>query len=526
MAIDRLKSLKNTMLATVVAGGLLLPGQTLLAPAAHAQPAGRPNILVIMGDDIGWMNVSSYGGDIMGVRTPNIDRIGNEGLRLTSFYAQPSCTAGRAAFLTGQLPVRTGMTTVGTPGSPAGLQPQDITLAEVLKSVGYSTAQFGKNHLGDLDEHLPCNHGFDEYFGNLYHLNANEDLEDPDRPKNPEFRRKYDPRGIVSCTAGGRVEDHGPLTVERMETFDEETLAKSLKFIEDRGKDGKPFFLWHNPTRMHVFVHLKKEHKGVSRAGSQDIYGDGLAELDDQVGQMLAGLDKAGLDKNTIVIFTTDNGAYQYMWPEGGTTPFRGDKGTTWEGGVRAPFVIRWPGAPAHRVSSEIVDMTDLMPTLAAVAGVSDLAPALAKGASFNGKSYKVHLDGFDQGAFFRGEQETSNRKFVFYYDETVLTAIRYDYYKVTFSAKLGGKWDNPLQSFGRPLITNLRMDPFERQDGDVNRQLAEHKTWALTPIVGIATQHLATFKEFPIRQLGLSADVGKTIEGVQSQVLKLQQAN
>lgn len=499
----------------------------LLLGALQAQAQQQqPNIVVIMGDDVGWMNVSSYGGDIMGVRTPNIDRIGEEGLRLTSFYAQPSCTAGRAAFITGQLPVRTGLTTVGTPGSPAGLQAEDITLAEVLKSVGYATAQFGKNHLGDLDEHLPCNHGFDEYFGNLYHLNANEDLEDTDRPADPEFRRKYDPRGVVSCTAGGPIHDEGPLTVERMKTFDEEALARSLKYIEARGQDHKPFFLWHNPTRMHVFTHLKDERRGVSRAGNQDIYGDGLAELDDHVGQILAGLQKAALDGSTILIFTTDNGAYQYMWPEGGTTPFRGDKGTTWEGGVRAPFVIRWPGAPAHRVSSEIVDMTDLMPTLAAAAGVPDLAANLAKGASFNGRNYRVHLDGFDQGAFFRGAQEQSNRKFVFYYDETVLTAIRYDYYKVTFSAKQGGKWDNPLLSYGRPLITNLRMDPFERQDGDVNRQLAEHKTWALTPIVNIAFQHLATLKEFPIRQLGMSADVGKTVEGVQSQVLRLQQMN
>lgn len=524
--IDRLKVLKKVLLTSAVASGLCLLGLPLTAPTATAQQATKPNILVIMGDDIGWMNLSSYSGDIMGVRTPNIDRIGTDGLRLTSFYAQPSCTAGRAAFLTGQLPVRTGLTTVGSPGAPAGLQAADITIAEVLKSAGYSTAQFGKNHLGDLDEHLPCRHGFDEYFGNLYHLNANEDLEDTDRPKDADFRKKYDPRGIVSCTAGGAVKDEGPLTTKRMEGFDEEALAKSLKYIEDRGKDGKPFFLWHNPTRMHVFVHLKNERKGISRAGNQDIYGDGLAELDDHVGQMLAGLQKSGLDKNTIVIFTTDNGAYQYMWPEGGTTPFRGDKGTTWEGGVRAPFVIRWPGAPGNRVSSEIVDMTDLMPTLAAAAGVPNLAPRLLQGASFGGKDYKVHLDGFDQGAFFRGEQAKSNRKFVFYYDETVLTAIRYENYKVTFSAKQGGKWDNPLLNYGRPLITNLRMDPFERQEGDVNRQLAERKTWVLTPMVAVALQHLQSFKEFPVRQLGLSADVGKTVEGVQLQILKLQQGN
>lgn len=520
MQRNTLKGLRYCMLATAMAVGLggALPVQ--------AQEGAKPNVLMIMADDVGWMNVSSFGGDIMGVQTPNIDRIGEEGLRLTSFYAQPSCTAGRAAFLTGQLPVRTGLTTVGTPGSPAGLQAADITLAEVLKSAGYATAQFGKNHLGDLDEHLPCKHGFDEFFGNLYHLNANEDLEDTDRPTDPEFRKKYDPRGVVSCTAGGKVVDEGALTTKRMETFDEEALARSIKYLDDRAKDKKPFFLWHNPTRMHVFLHLKKERQGASRAGSLDTYGDGLAELDDHVGQLLAELDKSDLAKNTIVIFTTDNGAYQYMWPQGGTSPFRGDKGTTWEGGVRAPFVMRWPGAPVRRMSSEIVDMTDLMPTLAAAAGVPDLAARLAKGAAFNGKDYKVHLDGFDQTAFFKGDQKNSNRKFIFYYDETVLTAIRYDYYKVTFSAKHGGHWDDPLQSYGRPMITNLRMDPFERQDGDVNRQMAEHKTWALTPIVNIAVQHLASFKEFPIRQLGMSADVGKTIEGVQDQILKLQKAN
>ena len=330
-----------------------------------------PNILVIFGDDVGWMNVSSFGGDIMGVKTPNIDRLAKEGLKLTSFYAQPSCTAGRAAFITGQLPVRTGLTTVGTTGSPAGLQKEDITLAEILKAKGYATAQFGKNHLGDLEEHLPHRHGFDEFWGNLYHLNGNEDLEDPDRPTNPEFRKKFDPRGIVSGTANGPTKDEGPLTVERMKTFDDEVAAKSLDFLDRRVKDGKPFFLWHNSSRQHVFIHLKKESEGQSRAGREDIYGNGLKEHDAHVGQLLDKLDKTGLAKNTIVIYTTDNGAYQYMWPEGGTSPFRGDKGTTWEGGLRVPFVIRWPGTEGGRVSSEIVDMTDLLPTLAAAIGAA-----------------------------------------------------------------------------------------------------------------------------------------------------------
>ena len=496
-----------------------------LAAVANAQDS-KPNIVVIFGDDVGWMNVSSYGGDIMGVETPNIDRIGREGLRLGSFYAQPSCTAGRAAFITGQLPVRTGLTTVGTPGSTAGLKSEDITLAEILKTRGYSTAQFGKNHLGDRDEHLPCRHGFDEYWGNLYHLNANEDPEDPDRPNTAEFRKKFDPRGIVSCTAGGPVKDEGPLTTKRMETIDDEVTAKSLDFLDRRAKDGKPFFLWHNSTRQHVFIHLKAESRLTSRAGREDIYGHGLKEHDGHVGNILAKLDQTGLAKNTIVIYTSDNGAYQYMWPEGGTSPFRGDKGTTWEAGMRVPFLIRWPGAPVGRVSGEIVDMTDLLPTLAAAAGVPDVVPSLKKGASFGGRKYKLYLDGVDQTALFTGRTDKSARDVVFYYDEATLTAVRYKQFKVTFSAKLGGHWDDPLEILGRPVITNLLMDPFERQWGDLNRQYAEHKAWVLTPMVGIVGEHLNSFKEFPIRQVGLSAQFGKTIEAVQAQILRAQQSS
>ena len=482
----------------------------------------RPNILVIMADDVGWMNISCYGGDILGTRTPNIDRIAREGIRFTSFYAQPSCTAGRAAFITGQLPVRTGLTTVGTPGSPAGLK-EDPTLAQILKTKGYATAQFGKNHLGDREEHLPHRHGFDEFWGNLYHLNGNEDLEDPDRPKNPEFRKKYDPRGIISGTANGPTKDEGPLTSKRMETFDDEIVTKSLDFLDRRASDKKPFFLWHCPSRMHVFLHLKEESRGKSRAGIEDIYGDALREHDGHVGQLLKKLDETGLDKNTIVIWTTDNGAYQYMWPQGGTTPFRGDKGTTWEGGVRVPTVVRWPGAPGGRVSGEIVSSLDLLPTLAAAAGEPDVVAKLRKGTEYGDTKYKVCLDGYDQTALLSGKSEESTRNHVFYYDETVLTAIRYKQFKVSFSTKFGGNWDDPLQVLGRPQITNLLMDPFGGQWGDVNRQLAERKTWVLTPILETTLGHLATFKEFPVRQVGLSAQVGKTIDDIQTQILKLQ---
>jgi len=389
---------------------LLLSATALMAQAQTA----KPNILVIFGDDIGYMNVSSFGGDLMGVKTPNIDRLAKEGLRLTSFYAQPSCTAGRAAFITGQLPVRTGLTTVGTPGSPAGLQPQDVTLAEILKARGYTTAQFGKNHLGDLEQHMPHRHGFDEYWRNLYHLNANEDIEDPDRPSNPEFQKKFNPHGIVSGTADGPTKDEGPLTIKRMETFDDEVVAKSVNFLDRRAQDKKPFFLWHCASRNHVFLHLKESAQNQSRAGREDIYGSALKEHDAHVGELLKKLDETGLAANTIVIYTSDKGAYQYMWPEGGTSPFKGDKDTTWEGGLRVPAVVRWPGAPGGRVSSELVDMTDLLPTLAAAAGEPDTVAKLLSGAEYGGKNYKVHLDGYDQTALFTGKSEESVRNFIF----------------------------------------------------------------------------------------------------------------
>ena len=357
--------------------------------------------------------------------------------------------------------MRTGLTTVSTTGSPAGLQKADITLAEILKSRGYTTAQFGKNHLGDLEEHLPHRHDLDEFWSNLYHLNGNEDLEDPDRPTDPEFRKKFDPRGIVSGTADGPTKDEGPLTVERMKTFDDEVAAKSLDFLDRRAKDGKPFFLWHNATRQHVFIHLKEASKGQSRAGKEDVYGNGLKEHDAHVGQLLDKLAQTGLDKNTIVIYTTDNGAYQYMWPEGGTSPFRGDKGTTWEGGVRVPFLVRWPGASAGRVSSDIVDMTDLLPTLASAAGEPNVVEKLKKGESYGGRNYKLHLDGFDQTALFTGKSNESARHFVFYYDETVLTAISDKQFKVTFSGEDG-------RALGRSLAKPRTASDHQSANGPV----------------------------------------------------------
>ena len=485
-----------------------------LSVSASAAEKAPPNIVVIMGDDIGYSNISSYGGDIMGVQTPNIDRIGREGMRLTSFYAQPSCTAARAAFITGQLPVRTGMTQVGLPGSPTGLKKEDLTLAEVLKTRGYATGQFGKSHLGDLEENLPHRRGFDEFWGNLYHLNASEEPEDKDRARMMGQSKAYLPRGVVSGTATGPTKDEGPLTIKRMETFDDELLAHSKDFVARQVKANKPFFLWHATSRMHVFTHIVPEHQGKSRASVNDLYSDGMAEHDAQVGELLKQLDDLGIADNTIVVYLSDNGAYQYMWPQGGTTPFRGDKGTTWEGGVRVPALIRWPGQiKPGQVSAEMMSLEDFFPTFANIAGEPDVGAKLLKGQAYGGTTYKVYLDGFDQTAFLTGKSPKSARNHFLYYDEDRLAAIRIGPWKVSFLSKRGGKWDDSLEPYSRPNITNLLMDPFERQDGDVNRAWVEGKGWVYLPMFGLVQQHLASFKEFPPRQSNLSGDVSRMLQ-------------
>jgi arylsulfatase len=482
----------------------------------------KPNIVVIMADDIGISNLGCYGGDIMGASTPNIDRLAKEGLKLTTFYGQASCTAGRAAFITGQLPVRTGLTTVGISGTDIGLQPEDPTLADVLKTKGYNTAQFGKNHLGDLEKHLPHRHGFDVYFGNLYHLNASEDPEDLDRPNTPEFKKKYDPRGVISGTATGATKDEGPLTKERMKTFDREILSKTEDYLRTQASADKPFFVWYNPSRMHVFQHLQKEDIGLSRASKngEDVFGDGMIRHDKEVGELLELLDSLKLTENTIVIYTTDNGAYQYMWPEGGTSPFRGDKGTTWEGGVRVPCLVRWPGkVQAGTQSSEMMSLEDLFATLSSVAGEPDVAEKLKKGATYNGKSFKVLLEGIDQTDLLTGKGP-SKRNTYLYYDEANLTGVRYKQFKMLFSSKRGGKWDNELQPYGRALLINLLLDPYERQtDSDITRQLAEHKSWVYAPMLEELKKHLVSFKEYPPRQKPLTADFTKMIEGMIQQL-------
>ena len=369
------------------------------APAWAQAPAStgkKPNILVIWGDDIGQFNISAYNMGMMGYKTPNIDSIAKQGAIFTDWYGQQSCTAGRAAFITGQSPIRTGLTKVGLPGAPEGMKKEDPTIATLLKAQGYMTGQFGKNHLGDRDDMLPTAHGFDEFFGNLYHLNAEEEPENPDYPKSAEFKKKFGPRGVIHSFAGGKITDTGPLTRKRMETIDEEVNAKAIDFMERAKKADKPFFIWWNSTRMHIFTHLKAASEGKTGLG---IYADGMTEHDGHVGLLLAKLKELGLEDNTIVMYSTDNGAETFTWPDGGTTMFRGEKNTQWEGGYRVPAMIKWPGViKPGTVINDIGAHEDMLPTLVTAAGGKNFKEDLKKGATIGGKSYKVHLDGYDLG--------------------------------------------------------------------------------------------------------------------------------
>lgn len=478
----------------------------LAASSAIAQEGGKkPNILVIMGDDIGWFNTSCYNSGVMGYQTPNIDRIANAGVRFTDFYAQQSCTAGRAAFITGQCPKRTGLLKIGMPGDPIGLQEEDPTIAELLKPYGYATGQFGKNHLGDRDEFLPTNHGFDEFFGNLYHLNAEEEPENPDYPKDPAFRKKYGPRGVIHSTADGKIEDTGPLTKERMETVDEEFLTAAVDFIERQHQADKPFFCWFNTTRMHIFTHLKEESEGQTGLG---ITADGMVEHDAMVGQLLDKLDELGITDNTIVIYTTDNGAEKFSWPDGGTSPFRGEKATTWEGGIRVPFLIRWPARiEGGRVSNEIMSLEDCLPTLLAAAGESDIKEKLLEGHQVGDKNFKVHLDGYNFLPYLTGDSDESPRdRFFAYVDDGSLGAVRYHRWKFHFSTQEEhglGAWLKEQEPRKAPLLIDLRADPFE----SAPMQSSYYDDWmlrrmyAFVPLKDIVAEHMASFVEFPPRQ-------------------------
>ena len=494
-------------------------------------PTSKPNILIIWGDDIGWFNVSAYNHGIMGYRTPNIDRIAKEGAMFTDWYGQQSCTAGRAAFITGQSPIRTGLTKVGLPGADLGLQPEDPTIADVLKPLGYVTGQFGKNHLGDRDDFLPTAHGFDEFFGNLYHLNAEEEPENPDYPKDPEFRKKFGPRGVLHTWASSdgtqKIEDTGPLTKKRMETVDEEFLGASLKFIEKAHKDEKPFFVWWNSTRMHIWTHLKPESVGKTGLG---VYPDGMVEHDGHVGKLLDKLDELGIADNTIVMYSTDNGAEVMSWPDGGSTPFRGEKDTNYEGGWRVPCAIRWPGIiKPGTVSNEVFSHTDMLPTLAAVAGDPNIVEKLKKGYKSGNKTFKVHIDGYNLLPFLKGEVKENPRKgFLYWSDDGELMALRAGDWKVEFMQQRAhgfDVWREPLVSVRAPNLYNLRADPFERATEDATmfygKWCADH-TFLLVPAQAIVGEFLKTFQEFPPRQKPASFSIDQALEKARQQQEKL----
>jgi arylsulfatase len=490
-----------------------------LIPAGFAQAQARkPNILVIWGDDIGGFNISAYNQGVMGYKTPNIDSIAREGALFTDWYGQQSCTAGRAAFITGQSPIRTGLTKVGLPGAPEGMKKDDPTIATFLRVQGYMTGQFGKNHLGDRDEMLPTNHGFDEFFGNLYHLNAEEEPENPDYPKDPEFRKRFGPRGVIHSFADGRITDTGPLTRKRMETIDEEVTAKALDFMERAKKADKPFFLWWNSTRMHIFTHLKAESAGKTGLG---IYPDGMVEHDGHVGQVLAKLKELGLDENTIVMYSTDNGAESMSWPDGGTTMFRGEKNTNWEGGYRVPTLIRWPGViKPGTIINEIAAHEDMLPTLLAAAGDTSVTTDLLKGRKVGDLSYKVHIDGYNLLPALQGQGAWPRKEFIYWTDDGNVAALRYNQWKITFlvqNAHGMHVWQKPFEQLRAPMLANLRADPFERAEYEgygYNQWFAEHM-FLMAPAAGYVGQWLQSFQEFPPRQKPGSFNLDHVMEAV-----------
>ena len=499
---------------------LLILSVVGLAGTAVAQ-RDKPNILVIMSDDVGITNISAYSQGMAGYRTPNIDRIANGGMIFTDYYAEQSCTAGRSAFITGQSPIRTGLTKVGFPGAELGIQKEDPTLAELLKNHGYATGQFGKNHLGDRNKYLPTVHGFDEFYGNLYHLNAEEEPENPDYPKDPAFRAEFGPRGVLDCVAtdtdSGETDprfgpmgkqkctDTGPLTKKRMQTADEEFLDRTVKFIKKHHAANTPWFAWVATSRMHFYTHLKPESDGVTGLG---IYADGMVEHDGHVGQLLNLLDELDIADNTIVVYTVDNGPHYNEWPDGGLSPFRGEKNTNWEGGYRVPALVRWPGKiTAGKVSNEIMSMLDWVPTLMAAAGEPDVKEKLKQGHTADGKPFKVHLDGYNFLPLLTGQEAKGPRKEFFYFnDGGELVGLRYNNWKLVFAEQRERTfqvWSEPFVKLRIPKLFNLRTDPFERADTDANNY---HTWWirrvfVLVPAQTFVGEFVETFKAFPPRQ-------------------------
>jgi arylsulfatase len=505
---------------------LVLAFATLALPAAAEEGAkqDKPNILVIWGDDIGQSNISAYTMGVVGYRTPNIDRVAAEGMIFTDYYGEQSCTAGRSSFITGQSVFRTGLSKVGMPGADTGLSKKDPTIAELLKPHGYATGQFGKNHLGDKDEMLPTNHGFDEFLGNLYHLNAEEEPEQADYPKNPEFKKRFGPRGVIHSYADGRIEDTGPLTRKRMETVDDETVSAAIRFIEQAHKDGKPFFVWWNGTRMHFRTHVKAEHRGIS---GQDEYADGMVEHDMHVGQLLAVLDKLGIADDTLVFYSTDNGPHYNTWPDAAATPFRGEKNTNWEGGWRVPAMVRWPGKiEAGSISNEIMHHMDWLPTFLAMAGDPDVKEKLKqKKKRRRQKGFRVHLDGYNFLPFLTGKEDKGPRKEIFYFsDDGDLTAVRYNDWKAVFmEQKTEGTlrvWMDPFVPLRVPLIFNLRRDPYERAEITSNTYYdwLIDRAYMLYGAQAIVGNFLQTFKEFPPRQKAASFTIDQAMEKLKPQ--------
>ncbi len=520
------------MTRSIGAARFLLAAFALVALYSAALAADQPNVLVIWGDDIGQSNISYFTHGMMGYETPNIDRIAQEGMTFTDYYGEQSCTAGRSSFITGQSVFRTGLSKVGLPGAKEGMPKEDPTIATVMRHHGYATGQFGKNHLGDRDEHLPTMHGFDEFFGNLYHLNAEEEPENEDYPGDMvmadgrTFREAFGPRGVIHSWYEGdgkqRIEDTGPLTKKRMETVDDETVARALEFIREQEKAGKPWFVWWSGTRMHFRTHVKDELRGIS---GQDEYADGMVEHDMHIGQFLTLLDELGIADNTIVFYSTDNGPHMNTWPDAAMTPFRGEKNTNWEGGWRVPAMVRWPNhIEAGSWTNEIVHHMDWLPTFAAAAGDTDVKERLLKGDKLAGNKYKVHLDGYNVLPLLTGQADKSPRHEIFYFsDDGDLTALRYDDWKLIFMEQRVETtlqaWAEPFVPLRVPLIFNLRRDPYERAQLTSNEYYdwLIDRAYLLVPAQAYVGRFLATFQEYPPRQKAASFSLSQVLDQLQS---------